>query len=132
MNFTTVLYKPDIEIFDAQLAFGVFVPVVGLHIDANLSIGNLIASASDNASGLGDIALIPFALYWNQAKIHTSFAQFIVTPTGDYDVSNLIYNGLNYWSFDTYFAFTFLNPETGQDYSVNIGHIYNTENDDTD
>jgi hypothetical protein len=53
-------------------------------------------------------------------------------PTGDYDVDNLINNGLNYWSFDTNFALTYLNPETGRDFSFDIGHIYNTENGDTD
>lgn len=132
MNFTTLLYKPDIEVFGAQFASGVFVPIVDLDLDASLSIGDNVVSAGDRATGLGDIALIPFALYWNNGNIHTSFAQFIVAPTGDYDIDNLINNGLNYWSFDTNFALTYLNPETGSDFSFNIGHIYNTENDDTD
>ena len=43
-----------------------------------------------------------------------SFAEFIVAPTGDYDVDNGINNGLNYWSFDNNFALTYLNPETGR------------------
>ncbi len=92
----------------------------------------MTVNASDGASGLGDVALIPFALYWNNGNIHTSFAQFVITPTGDYGIDNLINRGLNYWSFDTNFALTYLNPETGRDFSFNIGHIYNTENDDTD
>ena len=132
MNFTTLLYKPDLELFGAQFAAGVFVPLVDLDLDASLSIGNTVVSARDSASGLGDLTLIPFALYWNNGNIHTTFAQFIITPTGDYDVDNAINNGLNYWSFDTNFALTYLNPETGRDLSFNIGHIYNTENDDTD
>ena len=131
MNFTTLLYKPDIEVLGAQFAIGVFVPIVDLDFDARLSIGNTVVSTSDRATGLGDIALIPIALYWNKGNIHTSFAQFIIAPTGDYDVNNLINDGLNYWSFDTNFAFTYLNPGTGRDFSFNIGHIYNTENDDT-
>ena len=131
MNFTTLLYKPDLEFFGAQFAAGVFVPLVDLDIDARLSFGNTGASASDSATGLGDVVLIPLLLYWNSGNIHTSVAQFIVTPTGDYDVDNLINEGLNYWSFDTNFALTYLNPETGRDFSFNIGHIYNTKNDDT-
>jgi hypothetical protein len=132
MNFTTVLYKPDIELFGAQFATGIFVPLVNLDIKARLSIGDTTIRASDTATGLGDITLIPFALYWNKGNVHTSFAQYIITPTGDYDVSNAINKGLNYWSFDTNFALTYLNPETGRDFSFDIGHIYNTENDDTD
>ena len=132
MNFTTLLYKTDIEVFGAQFAAGVFLPLVDLDLDASLSVGGMTVNASDSASGLGDVALIPFALYWNNGNIHTSFAQFVITPTGDYGVDNLINKGLNYWSFDTNFALTYLNPETGRDFSFNIGHIYNTENDDTD
>jgi len=132
MNFTTLLYKPDIEVFGAQFAAGVFVPLVDLDLDARLSIGSMSQTVSDSATGLGDVALIPFAFYWTAGNIHTSFAQFIVTPTGDYDVNNLINNGLNHWSFDTNFALTYLNPETGRDLSFNIGHIYNTKNDETD
>jgi hypothetical protein len=52
-------------------------------------------------------------------------------PTGDYSTDNLINESLNYWSFDTNFALTYLDPEKGRDVSFNIGHIYNTENDDT-
>lgn len=132
MNLTTLLYKPDIEVFGAQFAAGAFVPLVNLDLDARLSVGGMTVTASDSASGLGDVALIPFALYWTRDNIHMSFAEFIVTPTGDYDINNLINNGLNYWSFDTNFALTYLNPETGRDVSFNIGHIYNTENSDTD
>ncbi len=132
MNLTTLLYKPDIELFGAQFAAGVFMPIVDLDLDASLSIGGMTVNASDSASGLGDITLIPFAFYWNNGNIHTSFAQFIITPTADYSVNNAINNGLNYWSFDTNFALTYLNPETGRDVSFNIGHIYNSKNDDTD
>jgi hypothetical protein len=39
---------------------------------------------------------------------------------------------LNYWTFETDFAMTYLNQETGQDYSIVLGYGYNAENDDTD
>jgi hypothetical protein len=131
MNFTTLLYAPGIEVFGAQFATGVFVPLVDLDLDASLSAGGMVVPASDSTSGLGDVVLIPFAFYWTTENLHMSVAEFIVTPTGDYDVNNLINNGLNYWSFDTNFALEYLNPETGHDISFNIGYIYNTENDDT-
>jgi len=68
----------------------------------------------------------------NKGNIHTSFSQSFIMPTGDYDVNNLVNNGLNHWSFDTNFAFTYLNQDIGFDFSFNIGHIYNTRNRDTD
>ncbi len=132
MNFTTLVYKTDTEVLGAQYAVGVFVPLVNLKLDSSLTIDDMIFSADDRATGLGDIVLIPLALYWQIGKIHTSFGLSVVTPTGDYDTGNLINNGLNYWSFDTNFALTYLNPETGRDISFNIGYLYNTENEDTD
>ena len=132
MNFTTVLFKPGVELFGAQYATGIFVPIADLDLDASLRGTDPPVGVSDSASGLADVALIPAALYWSGEKIHTSFAQFVVAPTGDYDVDNAINTSLNYWSFDTNFALTYLDPEKGRDYSFNVGHIYNTENDDTD
>ena len=131
-DFITLLYKAEREVLGAQFAAGLFVPIFDADLDTNLSIGNAIGARSDSATALGDIALIPAAFFWSQGNIHMSLAEFIVTPTGDYDVGSAINTGLNYWSFDTNFALTYLNPETGRDISFNLGYIYNTENDDTD
>ncbi len=133
MNFTTLLYKPEFTIFDAQYATGIFIPFVNLNTEAGLKLkgGSQELNTSDSATGLGDVSLIPFALFWNEGNIHSSFAHYIIIPSGDYDVNNSINNSLNYWSFDTNFAITYLNPETGHDLSFNLGHIYNTENEDT-
>ena len=127
LNMTTLIYKPDVKFFGAQYAFGAMVPLV--YADIESSIGGFSVDGDD--SGLGDIAFIPGILYWNCGNMHMSLAHFTVAPTGDYDADNTINVGLNYWSFDTNFAFTWLNEENGREFSFNLGHIYNTENDDT-
>lgn len=132
MNFTTVLYKPEWTLFGGQYATGVFVPLVKAEIEATVALGPLKQELDDKASGLGDIALIPVALYWNEGNYHWSFSQFIVTPTGSYDEDDDINTSLNYWSFDSNFALTYLNEQAGRDLSFNLGYIYNTENDKTD
>jgi hypothetical protein len=132
INFTTLLYKPELELFGGQYATGILVPLVDAEIEVSLDLGPIGRETRDSASGLGDIALIPFALYWTEGKYHWSFAHFIVTPTGDYDTDNDINTSLNYWSFDTNFALTYLDEQKGRDWSFNVGHIYNTENDETD
>lgn len=132
INFTTLLYKPDLEFFGAQYATGFLVPVVHAEIDTSISLGPFLRELDDSDSGLGDVALIPFMFYWQADNFYWSFSHFIVTPVGNYDMDNAINTGLNYWSFDTNFALTYLNPETGRDLSFNLGHIYNTENNDTD
>lgn len=132
INFTTLLWKPGVEVLGAQLAAGVLVPMVDLHLDSRLSVGGLTVDSSDRAAGLGDITVIPLVLYWKKSKIHAAFAQYVIAPTGDYDVDNDINDGLNYWSIDTNFALTYLDPQAGRELSFNVGHIYNTENHDTD
>ena len=131
MDFLTLLYKPDIEILGAHYALGVFIPFVHADIDTGISIGNLQVRQQDDTFGLGDITLIPGILFWNRGNFHFTLAEYIVTPTGEYDTNDLANTGLNYWTFDTDFAVTYLNEKTGQDYSVNIGYSYNTENSDT-
>lgn len=128
LNLTTIVYKPDVEVFGAQYVFGAVVPLIKTEFDA--SINDI--SESYDTSGIGDITLVPAAFYWNSSNFHYSLAQYIVTPSASYDVEDDLNPGLNYWSFDTNFAATYLNLETGQDYSVNLGFIHNTENSETD
>jgi hypothetical protein len=132
VNMTTLLYKSELLLFGGQYAAGVLVPLMDAEIESTVDLGPINLEVKDSASGLGDIALIPIALYWNEGKYYWSFSHLIVTPTGSYDVDNGINTSLNYWSFDTNFALTYLNEETGRDLSFNFGHIYNTENDETD
>jgi hypothetical protein len=39
----------------------------------------------DDTFGLGDVTLIPAVLYWNRGNYYFAFAEYIVTPTGEYD-----------------------------------------------
>ena len=132
MNLLTLLYKPGVEVFGAQYGVGALVPIVRMDIEATIALGGLSARRQDDVVGLGDLVLIPSILFWNSGNFHFTFAEYIVTPTADYDENDLANAGLNYWTFDTNVAATYLNAETGQDYSINIGYSYNTENSDTD
>ena len=131
-NFLTVLYKPKIKFFGASYAFGAFLtPIFHADIESDLSRGNFRISSKDNITNLGDQTFIPGILFWNSGNFHFSLAEYIVVPVGKYDSDDLANTGLNYWTFDTDFAVTYFNPETGQDYSINIGYNYNTENTET-
>lgn len=135
-NFTTILYKPDVQILGAQYALGAFIPILYADIESTVSLapggpGSTLSEDAD-AFGLADIALVPLLLYWETGNFHTSFAQYIVAPTGDYDENDPINTSLNYWSFDSNLAITYLNPDKGWELSANLGYIYNTENSDTD
>jgi hypothetical protein len=132
INLTTLIYKPDVELFGAQYALGMMVPVVKADIETNIQ--GIVASGGvkEDDSGLADVAFIPGALFWSWDKLHVSLTEIIVAPTGNYDKDALVNTGLNHWSFDTTAAVTYLNPENGRELSAILGYIYNTENSDTD
>jgi hypothetical protein len=130
-DFLTFLYKPGIEVFGAQYAFGAGLSFGKVDIEGKIQSGGLPVNFEDDNTGIGDVTLIPAILYWNSGNFHFSLAEYIVTPTGEYDKDNIANIGLNYWTFETDFSVTYLNEKTGQDYSLVLGYNYNTENDDT-
>ena len=131
-DYLTMVYKPDIEIFGTQFVFGGTLVAGNVDLNATLAAGPLQTSIADDKTSYGDITLVPGAFYWNNGdKWHFSQSFYVVIPVGDYDVNDVTNTGLNYWTFETDFAATYLNPETGKDYSFVLGYGYNTENDDT-
>lgn len=133
LDYLSLLYKTEQKVFGAGYAFGATLIVGNIDIDGSLALGPLATEFSDDKTSYGDITLIPGIFYWNYGdKLHFSQAFYIVAPISDYDKNNLVNIGLNYWTFETDFSMTYLDQETGQDYSVVIGYGYNTKNDDTD
>ena len=132
-ELATFLYKPGVEIFDAQYAYGATLVLGKMDVSGDVSVGAFSESFSDDKTSYGDITLVPGVFYWNNgAKWHFSQSFFMVIPVGDYDENDDANIGLNYYTFETDFAATYLDEESGQDYSVVLGYGYNTENEDTD
>lgn len=132
MNLTTLIFKTEKELFGGTYSVGAVIPIIHVDLKSRINTPDVRLKLEDDTTGLGDIAFLPLILHWNRDNLHWSFSQAIVTPTGDYDVDSLVNTGLNYWSFDTNFALTHLNPDKGREFSFNLGYIYNTENSDTD
>jgi len=131
-DYLTLLYKPGNEVFGARYAFGATFVYGNVDIEGDISVGSFSGSFGDDKTSYGDITLIPGVFYWNNGdKLHFSQSFYLVVPVGDYDEDDLANTGLNYYTFETDFAMTYLNQETGQDYSVVLGYGYNTENKDT-
>ena len=131
--YLSILYKTEQKVFGAGYAFGATFVAGKVDVSSEIAAGPLAVDFSDDKTSFGDITLIPGVFYWNNGdKLHFSQSFYIVAPTGDYDEDDLANTGLNYWTFETDFAMTYLNQDTGQDYSFVIGYGYNTENEDTD
>jgi hypothetical protein len=129
-SYLSILYKPSWELFGTPMAFAVTPSIGQVDVEAGVQVGGLAAEASDKHTGLGDTTFSAM-IYWDYEKYHFSLNGFMVTPTGDYSKDDLANTGLNYWTFEADVAATYLNEESGQDYSIVLGYGYNTENKDT-
>ncbi len=132
-DYLSFLYKPGVELFGAQYAYGATLTVGRADIEGRAQLGSVTRGFSDAKNSYGDITLVPGIFYWNnEENWHFSQSFYIVVPVGDYDDRDIANTSLNYWTFETDFAATYLNESTGQDYSFVLGYGYNTENNDTD
>jgi hypothetical protein len=127
-------YAFEPKILGGRLQVGAAAPVIAtanmnVSLDTRL-FGTLTNSASD--TGFGDMLLNPFALYWSFGELHVKVAQWVVAPTGRYNVNSLINVGRNYWAFDTQLGLTWFHKATGTELTVLPGIMLNTTNPATD
>lgn len=127
----TALQVTECQLFGGQYAFGAYLPIVGMDLSATSSIGQASRSIDDDGLFVSDLGLIPLSLYWNSGNFHVNLCEYVTVPIGQYDEDDDLNGGLNYWSFETAISTTYLNPEKGLEISLVLGHIYNTENSDT-
>ncbi len=132
MYMLTGLKALKSEVLGGRYVFGAYLPVVYSDISGSIVLEpNSILFDADRTA-MGDLGVIPASLFWNFGNFHVNAYELITAPTGSYDKDRDINAGLNYWSFDTVLAATYLHPEKGHELSAALGYIYNTENNDTD
>ena len=130
------LYAFDTEILGARPSAGAFLPIGYASVDTDI-VGSgplwLAGQIEEDGFGVGDISAIPLSLFWTfeALDLHVNLYEVVVIPSGQYDTSNLINLGRNYWSFDTVLATTWLSAETGTELSTVQGFLANTENEQT-
>ena len=90
----------------------------------------LTGSESDSLTAFGD--LFPsFSVKWNKG-VHNSMVYAMAgVPVGSYEVERLVNLGTNHWSADIGGGYTYMNPDTGREFSATAGITYNFENPDT-
>jgi hypothetical protein len=125
-------------VFGGQLALGM-AGIIGRNntsLDGTLTamVGPLVitrnGSIDSSLTGFGD--LYPQAsLRWNMG-VH-NFMTYVTgdIPVGAYDSTRLANLGIGHGAIDGGFGYTYLNPQTGHEFSVVTGLTYNFENLDT-
>ena len=130
-NYSYPIYAFKEPVLGAEFAISAGVPLGYADFEAQLVGPAGSVAVDDKETALGDIILMPASFYWNDGNWYFNLYELITTPTGKYNVDDNINIGRNYWSFDTVFAVTNLNMETGRDFSLAVGYMINTENDAT-
>jgi hypothetical protein len=91
----------------------------------------LSGSESDTLTSVGD--LYPsYALRWNNGVHNSVVYGMLGVPVGSYEVNRLVNIGTNHWSVDIGGGYTYLNMDTGREFSAVAGLTYNFENPDTE
>ena len=104
---------------------------VGVDATFTGSLGNTIAAGrSDTVTGGSD--LYPTgSIKWNNGNNNTMMYAMVGIPIGAYQLGRLANIGLNHWSVDGGFGYTYLDPKKGHEFTVVGGLTYNFENNDT-
>jgi len=122
----------DKEILGGRYAFGADLPVIYADLSGEIVLGETRVPFDDDRVAVGDPGLIPVSFFWNFGNFHLNLYESIIVPIGSYNKDRLVNAGLNYWSFDTNLAATYLHADRGHEISACFGYIYNTKNDDSD
>lgn len=128
-------YTLATPVWGGQLSFSIL-GVAGRNqgtVDATLTgpNGNTISGhRSEALTAFGDV-LPQAALKWNQG-VH-NYMTYLTgdIPVGAYDPDRLANLGLGHGAIDWGAGYTYLNPETGREFSAVLGFTYNFENPDT-
>lgn len=91
----------------------------------------LSGHTSDSLTSVGDLYSAG-SLRWNAGVHNWMVYTQVGAPVGSYEEDRLANIGNNHWSTDAGAGYTYLDPETGREFSVVAGTTYNFENHDTD
>jgi len=133
-EFLGASYTFEQPVLGGRLQLGAAVPVISYATTTVSLQTRLFGTFSGGASdfNVGDTLINPFALYWNFGDFNVKFTEYVVAPTGHYDINNVINVGRNYWAFDTQLGITWFHKATGTEVSVLPGIMFNTTNPATD
>ena len=129
-----IIWNPGIELKGGgQYAMALALPYRSLEVFASQANNEQVFRLHDKSSGLGDIMISPLMLSYPLSDFWQSELHFnVYAPTGSYEVGQLANVGKNYWSFSPVAWLQYIEPVTGQEFTLSGGIDWNTKNDDTD
>ena len=130
------------KLMGGRAALNVQVPFASVNMDFSGVLGGLIAGTlSDAKIGMADPTVTPM-LGWDSGAWHWNVSMPVYVPIGYYDTATIklgrppdvsvVSLGKNKWAFDPTFAWTWLDPKIGFEFSGAVGLTLSTMNEATD
>jgi hypothetical protein len=120
------------KLFGGRYWGGVYIPFASASLNAGATLDafgrTLARSVGASQGGMADWYVIPVGLAWDVGNFHISAFEGVNVPIGEYNPSNLVSLGHNYWAYDTNVAASYLNEKTGFTIGADAGYIINSIN----
>ncbi|PSU35618.1 SphA family protein [Photobacterium lutimaris] len=129
-----VIWNPGVQLKGGwQYAMAIALPYSSVEISASQEHNTQGHRLRDWDSGLGDIVISPLMLAYSLSEYWLTEIHFnLYAPTGGFEAGKLANVGKNYWSFSPVAWLQYIEPITGQEFTVSGGIDWNTKNEDTD
>lgn len=124
--FAHLAYTPPFRVLGGYLGLELLIPFVFAHLTTS--------GARESTTGVGDVIFSPLVFQGPNLKIlgrpfyHRADLD-VVIPTGQYSPNALVSIGSHVWSFNPYYAFTWL-PSDRLETSWRIHYLWNSVNAD--
>ncbi|AJR06402.1 hypothetical protein C9J03_17370 [Photobacterium gaetbulicola] len=129
-----LVWNPGIRLKGGwQYAMAIALPYSSVEVSASQEHNVQGHRLRDRDSGLGDIMIAPLMLAYSLSEYWLTELHFnLYAPTGNFEPGKLANVGKNYWSVSPVAWLQYIEPVTGQEFTVSGGIDWNTKNEDTD
>lgn len=118
--------------FGLTQAFGISWVQAASTLDGRFVTPGGTLRPDEQTAGIGDLAVTPLLLGWDDGNWHGNGGFAIWIPIGSYQEDRFVNPGRNYWSFGSHVALSWLDEPSGWDLSAAALYVVNLENPATD
>lgn len=130
-NILGIVGVTPAQLWGANYGFAIRGAMTGVSADRTVTNGARRVAASDAMTGLNDVVISPIVLGWHLGNWHWNVSASLWIPAGDYQATQRINTGKNYWSWSPQFAVTYLDRKAGLEFSAAFAYVANYENTTT-
>lgn len=127
-----LLYSVDTPLPGVVYTVGGYLPLIQSRARANVVTPTGIVRRTDNASGIGDVTLLPAAVSVTRGPWKVSAGVPVKLPTGEFKEGRIVNAGGNVFAADPFVGLAYIDPAIGFGASIIGGLTFNSQNPATD